>query len=188
MKIHITVKEHLNDARDSYRRSTAQQRLCTEEHAPALSFSAPHLQICLSVSGSSEAFTCARWTLLQVCPHVLFKDIFNVQFRKLRKRRHHHESNFLDFVSDAFEDAKARLAKRGCLPRYMEFAGWAYRESVKTYVSRMRSCLLDDESKRAFDERFPEDALDMLLEKFVGRLRPANVATVCPCYASQDMI
>ncbi|KAK3808390.1 MAG: hypothetical protein J3Q66DRAFT_416930 [Benniella sp.] len=35
-------------------------------------------KFCLNVPGSNETFTSARWTLLQVCPHVLYKDIFNL--------------------------------------------------------------------------------------------------------------
>ncbi|KAF9109659.1 hypothetical protein BGX30_008290, partial [Mortierella sp. GBA39] len=38
---------------------------------------------------------------------------------------------------------------------YMEFPGWTDLDSVTAYISRMRTCLLDDESRQAFDERFP---------------------------------
>ncbi|KAK3829660.1 MAG: hypothetical protein J3R72DRAFT_528327 [Linnemannia gamsii] len=41
---------------------------------------------CLSVSGSGATFSSARWTLLQVCLHVLLdKDIFNILFLNLLK-------------------------------------------------------------------------------------------------------
>ena len=50
------------------------------------------LQHCLSVTGASETFSCARWTLLQTYPHVLFdKDIFDILFRQIRRLRHHSE-------------------------------------------------------------------------------------------------
>ena len=65
------------------------------------------------------------------------------------------------------------------IKKYMEFPGWTDQESINAYVSRVRSCLLDDESKRVFDERVPQDALAMLFDKFVGRFRPATVAIVC---------
>ncbi|KAF9398629.1 hypothetical protein BGZ94_005950, partial [Podila epigama] len=58
----------------------------------------------------------------------------------------------------------------------IEFPGWTGIDSIKAYVSRTRGCLLNDESKRAFDERFPQSSLDMLFDKFVGRYRPAIVA------------
>lgn len=61
----------------------------------------------------------------------------------------------------------------------MEFPGFTDLESIKAYLSRVRKCLLDDESKRVFDERLPQDALDMLFGKLVGRYRPAIVAIVC---------
>ena len=61
----------------------------------------------------------------------------------------------------------------------MEFPGFTDLESIKAYVSRVRRYLLDDESRRVFDERLPQDALDMLFDKFVGRYRPAIVAIVC---------
>ncbi|KAF8924627.1 hypothetical protein BGZ47_003799, partial [Haplosporangium gracile] len=59
---------------------------------------------------------------------------------------------------------------------YMKFPGRTDLESIKAYVSRVRRCLLDDESRRVFDERLPQDALAMLFDKFVGRYRPAIVA------------
>ena len=33
------------------------------------------LQHCLTISGSHQTFTSARWTILQTCPYVLFDDI-----------------------------------------------------------------------------------------------------------------
>ncbi|KAF8926728.1 hypothetical protein BGZ47_002569 [Haplosporangium gracile] len=59
---------------------------------------------------------------------------------------------------------------------YMEFPGWTDLDSIKAYVSRVRRCLFNDESRRDFDERLPQEALDMLFDKFLGRYRPAIVA------------
>ncbi|KAG0268524.1 hypothetical protein BGZ96_006685, partial [Linnemannia gamsii] len=59
---------------------------------------------------------------------------------------------------------------------YMEFPGFTDLQSIKAYMSRVRRCMLDDESRRVFDERIPQEALDMLFSKFVGRYRPAIVA------------
>ncbi|KAG0048432.1 hypothetical protein BGZ89_004598 [Linnemannia elongata] len=59
---------------------------------------------------------------------------------------------------------------------YMEFPGFTDLESIKAYVSRVRRCLLDDESRWVFDEHLPQDALDTLLDKLGGRFRPAILA------------
>ena len=72
---------------------------------------------CLGVPGCAETFTSARWTLLQVCPHVLFKDIFNTLFRQVLKLRHRAENDLVDLVGDVLEAAKGRIIKHGCLPK-----------------------------------------------------------------------
>ncbi|KAK3806279.1 MAG: hypothetical protein J3Q66DRAFT_117873 [Benniella sp.] len=72
---------------------------------------------CLRVPGSNETFNSARWTLLQVCPHVLFDDLFNALFLKLLNLRHHHVLDILTIVRNVYEDAKDRLVERGCLPK-----------------------------------------------------------------------
>ncbi|KAG0053924.1 hypothetical protein BGZ90_006089 [Linnemannia elongata] len=214
---------------------------------------------CINVPGSSETFTSARWALLQVCPHVLFKDMFNELFLKLLNLHHHGELPLILLIRNVYGDAKDHLVERGCLPKikdgtrlliihdeaqflgdqfngffqsksssedpsrpllspilhafrdigqqqltlvtcgtglsintlfwvqssgselkdssthfeYVEFPGFTDLESIKAYVSRVRNCLLDDESRRVFDERLPQEALDMLFDKFVGRFRPA---------------
>ena len=58
-------------------------------------------------------------------------------------------------------------------------SGWTDRDSMKAYISQIRRCLLDDESGHTLDERFPQEAVDMMSEKFVRRFRPATVAMVC---------
>ncbi|KAF9972814.1 hypothetical protein BGZ73_003998 [Actinomortierella ambigua] len=213
---------------------------------------------CLNINGSSETFNSARWTLLQLCPHVLFKDIFNTLYLKLINLRHHSVLDLSDFVRNVYEDTKDRLIQRGCLPKikdgtrllvindevqflcdqfngsfqsmssevsprpllspilhafrsigehqvtlvtcgtglsintlfwvqssgsglkdssttfdYMEFPGWTSKESIKSYISRVQTCLSDEQSKLALLEHLPQDAIDMLFDKFVGRYRPA---------------
>ncbi|KAF9974931.1 hypothetical protein BGZ75_000671 [Mortierella antarctica] len=59
---------------------------------------------------------------------------------------------------------------------YLEFPGWTDQDSMKTYISRVRDCLQDEQSKQALNEYLSQDALDMLYDKFVGRYRPAIVA------------
>ncbi|KAF9119197.1 hypothetical protein BGX30_004016, partial [Mortierella sp. GBA39] len=71
---------------------------------------------CVSVPGSSESFTSARWALLQVCPHVLYKDMFNALFLKLLNLQHHGELPLSLLILNVYEDAKDRLVERGCLP------------------------------------------------------------------------
>lgn len=74
-------------------------------------------KFCLNVPGSSETFTSARWTLLQVCPHVLYKDIFNLLAMKLFDLVDHDEPRISKLVRDVYEEAKGSLLKSGCQPR-----------------------------------------------------------------------
>ncbi|KAF9104706.1 hypothetical protein BGX30_009041, partial [Mortierella sp. GBA39] len=59
---------------------------------------------------------------------------------------------------------------------YLEFPGWADKDSIKTYISRVRDCLQDDQSQLALDEHLPQMAVDTLFNKFAGRFRPAIAA------------
>jgi hypothetical protein len=63
--------------------------------------------------------------------------------------------------------------------QYLEFPGWTSKESIITYISRVRDCLHDEQSKLALDEFLTQEALEMLFQKFVGRYRPAIAAVVC---------
>ncbi|KAF9949957.1 hypothetical protein BGZ65_006950, partial [Modicella reniformis] len=259
MTPHSTVQKHLSDTPTADRQlNNAFARKIT-----LLLFLSRLLifKYCLSVLGCAETFTSARWTLLQVCPHVLFDDLFNVLFRKLRRLVDHRERYLSDYVSDVFEDVKGRLVGRGCLPKikddtrllvindeaqflgdqfndsfqsmsssdksprpllspilhafrdigqhqltlvtcgtglsintlfwvqssgsgmkdssttfkhqYLEFPGWSSKESINTYISRVRDCLHDEQSKLALDEFLSQEAVEMLFQKFVGRYRPA---------------
>jgi hypothetical protein len=57
--------------------------------------------------------------------------------------------------------------------QYLEFPGWTSKESINTYTSRVRHCLRDEQSKMALDDFLPEEAVEMLFQKSVGRYRPA---------------
>ncbi|KAF9951959.1 hypothetical protein BGZ70_000789, partial [Mortierella alpina] len=263
MTLRSAVQKYLNDTRGSF----IVDREANNGHArktTLLLFLSRLLvfKYCLNVSSSSESFNSARWTLLQVFPHVFFEqDIFNMLFLQLLKLRHYHESDLWDFVRAKYEETKGNLIEHGCLPKikdntrllvvhdeaqalgdefdgsfqsttstdsprpllspilhafrdigkheltlvtcgtglsintlfwiqssgsglkdsssafdYLEFPGWTDQESIKTYISRVRDCLQDDQSKQALNECLSQDALDMLFEKFVGRYRPAIVA------------
>ncbi|KAF9916716.1 hypothetical protein FBU30_001179 [Linnemannia zychae] len=214
---------------------------------------------CLGVSGSSNAFNSARWTLLQVCPHILFgQDIFNNLFLQLLDLLRHGLVPLSLLIRNVYGNVKRNLIKHGCLPKieeitrllvihdeaqilgdafngsfqsmsssdmsrpllspilhafrdigeyqftlvtcgtglsintlfwvqssgsgskdssttleYLEFPGWSDKDSVETYISRVRNCLPDDQSKQALDEFLSQEAVDMLVQKFVGRYRPA---------------
>lgn len=73
---------------------------------------------CIGVAGSGETFTCARWALLQVCPHVLFNDLFNDLFCKLVQLRYHRVLDLSDYIRNVYEDVKCRLVKYGWLPKF----------------------------------------------------------------------
>ncbi|KAF9984705.1 hypothetical protein BGZ65_012828 [Modicella reniformis] len=259
--LHSTVKKYLNEIRETPT-ITRQVNNAYARKLTLLLFLSRLLifKHCLGAPGSSETFTSARWTLLQACPHVLFKDdIFDTLFIQVLKLRHHLESDVLDLVRSVHEDTKGCLIKQGCLPKikddtrllavldeaqflgdafngsfqsmsssdesprpllspilhafrdisghrltlvtcgtglsintvfwvqssgsglkdssttleYLEFPGWACKDSIKSYISRVQMCLQDERSKLALDEQLPQDAVDMLFEKFAGRFRPA---------------
>ncbi|KAF9084082.1 hypothetical protein BGX27_003926, partial [Mortierella sp. AM989] len=262
--LHSTVQDYLKDTRES----SNMDRQINNAYArktTLLLFLARLLifRHCLNVPGSSGTFTSARWTLLQVCPHVLFdKDIFNILFLNLLKLLQHTLGHILDLVRDVYEDAKGCIMKHGCLPKikddtrllvvhdeaqilgdafngsfqsmsssdnsprpllspilhafrnigehqltlvtcgtglsintlfwiqssgsglkdssttfeYLEFPGWSSKESINTYISRVRDCLQDEQSKLALDKHLSQEAVEMLFQKFVGRYRPAIAA------------
>ncbi|KAF9557893.1 hypothetical protein EC968_007407, partial [Mortierella alpina] len=118
MALHSIVQKHLNDTRDL---PTTDQQLnnAFARKITLLLFLSRLLilKYCLGVAGCAETFTSARWTLLQVCPHVLFDDLFSELFRKLRRLVDHRERTLSDYVSDVFEDTRGRLVERGCLPK-----------------------------------------------------------------------
>ncbi|KAG9064270.1 hypothetical protein KI688_003458 [Linnemannia hyalina] len=233
--LHSVVQRHLDDTRDSTTVNRQANNAYARKTTMLLFFSRLLIfKYCLNVPGSSETFTSARWALLQVCPHVIFKDIFNKLFRRIVKLRRYGESDLWDVVCDLFDETKQCLIEYGGLPKvdddtkllvihdeaqvldvggdtltlvtcgtglsintlfwvqssgsgtkdsstnfeHMEFPGWTDLESIKAYISRLRKCLMDDESKLALDEHLPQEAVDMLFEKLTGRYRPATLAMV----------
>ncbi|KAK3810463.1 MAG: hypothetical protein J3R72DRAFT_530348 [Linnemannia gamsii] len=263
MTLRSAVQKYLNDTRGSFivdrEANNGYARKTTLLLFLSRLFVFKH---CLNASGSSESFTSARWTLLQVCPHVFFEqDIFNMLFLQLLKLRHYHETDLWDFVRAMYEETKGNLIKHGCLPKikdntrllvvhdeaqvlgdefdgsfqsttstnsprpllspilhafrdigkheltlvtcgtglsintlfwiqssgsglkdssttfeYLEFPGWSSKESISTYLSRVRDCLHDEQSKLALDDYLSQEAVEMLFNKFVGRYRPAIAA------------
>ncbi|KAG0196539.1 hypothetical protein BGX28_010002 [Mortierella sp. GBA30] len=261
--LHSTVQDQLKDTRESFIVDRQANNAYARKTTLLLFLSRLLIfKYCLNVSESGTTFTSARWTLLQVCPHVLFKDIFNILFLQVLKLRHHPANDLLDLVRDVYEDAKGCIIKHGCLPQikdetrllvihdeaqflgdefngffqsmsssdesprpllspilhafrnigehqltlvtcgtglsintlywvqssgsglkdssttfdYMEFQGWNHQDTIKAYISRLRQSLTDDDSRQALDERLPQDAIDMLIEKLAGRYRPISVA------------
>ncbi|KAI1286152.1 hypothetical protein EDD11_000563, partial [Mortierella claussenii] len=118
MTFHSAVQKHLNDTQDS---PTADRQLnnAFARKTTLLLFLSRLLvfKFCLNVPGSSETFTSARWTLLQVCPHVLYEDIFNALLRKLLNLQHYGENPLSLLIRNVYEDVKECLVKRGCLPK-----------------------------------------------------------------------
>jgi hypothetical protein len=110
--LHSTVRDYLNDATES---STA-DREANNAYArkTTLLLFLTHLLVfkyCLNVPSSSETFTSARWTLLQVCPHVLFdQDIFNILFLQLLNLRHHPTGHLLALIRNEYEEATECLS------------------------------------------------------------------------------
>ncbi|KAI8361002.1 hypothetical protein B0O80DRAFT_422126 [Mortierella sp. GBAus27b] len=111
---------------------------------------------CLSVLGSNGSFTSARWTLLQVCPEVLFdQDIFNVLFLQLLNLRHHPESDFWDIVRGMYEQTKKCLSKHGCQPRI--------NSSTRLLVVHDEAQVLGDEFIGSFQSTTSAESLRPLL-------------------------
>ncbi|KAF9546356.1 hypothetical protein EC957_009845 [Mortierella hygrophila] len=55
---------------------------------------------------------------------------------------------------------------------YIEFPGWTDRQSIETYIASLRSLLQDEDAKQALDMLLPSEAIDMMMERLVGRFRP----------------
>lgn len=119
MTLRSAVQKYLNDTRGSFIVDQEANNGYARKTTLLLFLSCLLVfKYCLNASGSSESFTSARWTLLQVCPHVLFdQDIFNMLFLQLLKLRHYRESDLWDFVHAIYEETKGGLIKHGCLPK-----------------------------------------------------------------------
>ncbi|KAG9062119.1 hypothetical protein KI688_006845 [Linnemannia hyalina] len=236
MTLRSAVQKYLNDHRESSVDREANNGYARKTTLLLFLSRLLIFKYCMSVPGSSKSFTSARWALLQVCPHVLYKDMFNALFLKLLNLQHHGELPLSLLIRNVYEDAKDRLVERGCLPKIKddtrlllvhdeaqvlgdEFNGsfqsttstnsprpllfpilHAFRDigqhqltlitcgtglSINTlfWIQSSGSGLKDsstnfedDQSKLALDEHLPQEAVDMLFNKFAGRFRPAIAA------------
>ncbi|KAG0364827.1 hypothetical protein BGZ54_007115 [Gamsiella multidivaricata] len=57
-----------------------------------------------------------------------------------------------------------------------DFPGWTDRNSIQSYIDRVKEHLLDSESKNMVDTLIPPEAVDMLHRRFTGRFRPIVTA------------
>ncbi|KAG0008825.1 hypothetical protein BGZ81_003864, partial [Podila clonocystis] len=118
MTLYGSIRDHLKDLQASYTVMDLEANNAYARKITLLLFLSRLLvfKYCISVPGSSVTFTSARWALLQVCPHVLFKDVFNALFLKLLDLQHHGLNPLSLLVRNVYDDAKDRLVERGCLP------------------------------------------------------------------------
>ncbi|KAF9115634.1 hypothetical protein BGX30_006203 [Mortierella sp. GBA39] len=75
-------------------------------------------QHCLTISGSYQTFTSARWTILQTCPHVLHNDIFAQLFESFlpilaQYQTPSTESNLVAAVQGEFQATRHLLEEHG---------------------------------------------------------------------------
>ncbi|KAF9556636.1 H(+)-transporting V1 sector ATPase subunit A [Mortierella alpina] len=122
LTLHSTVQGLLQDNRKSFIVDRQANNANARKVTILLFFSRLLIfKHCLNVAGSSQTFTSARWTLLQVCPHVLFdKDIFNMLFLQLLNLQLHGEAPLSLLIRNLYEDTKECLIKQGCLPHIKE--------------------------------------------------------------------
>jgi len=119
---------------------------------------------CLSVPGSSETFTSARWALLQVCPYVLFRDIFNALFLKLLDLQSHGLNPLLLLIRNVYGDVKGRLVERGCLPKI--------KDNTRLLVINDEAQFLGDQFYGSFQSKSSsEDYLRPLLSPILHAFR-----------------
>ncbi|KAG0045171.1 hypothetical protein BGZ83_009586 [Gryganskiella cystojenkinii] len=222
------------------------------------------LAYCLRVPESSQTFTCARWTLLQVCPYVFGQDVFRALFAKFSRlidiwaTTTVTEKDLLILVQEEYRATRNLLVEFGGLSRFprdaqllvvldeaqlfgflgehfesitpdksnrppiapvvrglqniadkteltvitagtkrcinsldwvqgfgtphkrqelddfasLDFPRFTDQVSIKAYVSRLRDLLPNKESKQALDEALPSEAIEMILERFAGRMGP----------------
>ncbi|KAG0043659.1 hypothetical protein BGZ83_011149 [Gryganskiella cystojenkinii] len=86
------------------------------------------LQYCLKVPNIRCTFTCARWTLLQVCPHVFSDmhildaqslDVFNTLFERFREVKWGNSEHDLKRVfREEFKVTKGLLYKHNSVPQF----------------------------------------------------------------------
>ncbi|KAI8349875.1 hypothetical protein B0O80DRAFT_531652 [Mortierella sp. GBAus27b] len=119
MALYGSVRDHLRDAQASNTVMDLEDNNAYARKITLLLFLSRLLifKHCLIVPGASKSFTSARWTLLQVCPHVLFKDMFNTLFLKLLDLQHYDLNPLSLLVRNVYDDAKDSLVEQGCLPQ-----------------------------------------------------------------------
>ncbi|KAI8347030.1 hypothetical protein B0O80DRAFT_220146 [Mortierella sp. GBAus27b] len=150
MTLRSAVQKNLNDTRGSFIVDREANNGYARKTTLLLFLSRLLIfKYCLSVLGCAETFTSARWTLLQVCPHVLFDDLFDILFRKLRRLVDHRELYLSDYVSDVFEDVKRRLVERGCLPKI--------KDNTRLLVVHDEAQVLGDEFNGSFQSTTSTD-------------------------------
>lgn len=150
ISLHSTIQDHLKDSRGSFIADRQISNAFARKMTLLLFLSRLLiLKYCLNISGSKEAFTSARWTLLQVCPHVMFKDIFNILFLQLLKLRHHSAVDLMDLVRDVYEDTKGCLIKHGCLPKI--------KDDTRLLVTLDEAQFLGDEFNGSFQSMSSSD-------------------------------
>ncbi|KAG0042496.1 hypothetical protein BGZ83_000396 [Gryganskiella cystojenkinii] len=55
---------------------------------------------------------------------------------------------------------------------YLEFPGWTDRQSVESYLAGLRRSLPDEDARQALDTLFPPKAIDMMIQRLIGRYHP----------------
>ncbi|KAG0325099.1 hypothetical protein BGZ99_001065 [Dissophora globulifera] len=60
--------------------------------------------------------------------------------------------------------------------QFIEFPGWTDRDSIQSYIDRVKEHLSDNNSKNVVDALIPPEAVDMLHRKLTGRFRPIITA------------
>ncbi|KAF9899215.1 hypothetical protein EC991_009285 [Linnemannia zychae] len=99
MTLRSAVQKYLNDTRGSFIVDPEANNGYARKTTILLFLSRLLVfKYCLNASVSSEPFTSARWTLLQ-----------------LLNLRHFHESNLWDFVRAMYEETKGNLIEHGCI-------------------------------------------------------------------------
>ncbi|KAK5799406.1 hypothetical protein F5H01DRAFT_418077 [Linnemannia elongata] len=56
--------------------------------------------------------------------------------------------------------------------KYMDFPGWAGRQSIESYVADLRDLLPTEDAKQALVRLLPPEAIQAITERLIGRYRP----------------
>jgi hypothetical protein len=165
MTLRSAVQKYLNDTRGSFFVDREANNGYARKTTLLLFLSRLLVfKYCLNASGSSESFTSARWTLLQVCPHVFFEqDIFNMLFLQLFKLRHYHETDLWDFVRAMYEETKGNLIEHGCLPKI--------KDNTRLLVVHDEAQVLGDEFDGSFQSTTSTDSPRPLLSPILHAFR-----------------